>query len=71
MHERLRYACIHVIKAAHGAITSEKHSRKEAGTHLLCVLTFNTPPELYLELRKTKENGKLRTIVQSAKNAYY
>ena len=52
-------------------ITSEKHSRKEAGTHLLCVLTFNTPPELYLELRKTKENGKLRTIVQSAKNAYY
>ena len=69
VYERQQHGCMHVTKATIGVISSEKHSRKEAQTRLLCV--FNTPPELQLERRETKKmencwrlssTAKMRTI---------
>ena len=60
---RVRTAAIWIYwchKAAFGVTSSEIYSSKEAYTRLLCV--FNTPPELRVEIRETKGNGKLWTI---------
>ena len=59
MYERRQYGCSNVTKATHGAITREKHSRKEAQTGLLC--GFIAPPELfvYRKPKKIENRGRL------------